>query len=41
MDKGFQAVVSFYKPLANITHTQQVQRLYRKYVERVAFWACS
>ena len=31
MDKSFQAVVNVFKPIAQITHKQQVMRLYRKY----------
>lgn len=29
-DASFKAVINFYKPVAKLTHTQTVQRLYRK-----------
>ena len=41
MDKSFQAVVAFYKPVANLTHKQQVMRLYRKYVNDPDHTMCS
>lgn len=38
MDKSFQAVVSLYKPIAELTHQQQVMRLYRKSLRTVSSW---
>ena len=29
-DKSFQAVINFYKPVAQLSHKQEVQRLYRR-----------
>ena len=38
MDKSFQAVVSLYKPVAQLSHQQQVMRLYRKCLRTVSSW---
>ncbi len=32
MDKSFKAAVAFYKPVAKLSHQQDVMRLYRRYV---------
>jgi hypothetical protein len=32
MDKSFKTAVAFYKPIAQLTHQQEVMRLYRRYV---------
>jgi len=31
-DASFKAAIAFYKPVAKLTHTQTVQRLYRRWV---------
>ena len=38
MDKSFQSVVKFYKPIVQLTHTQQVMRLYRKSLRCLMSW---
>ena len=38
MDKSFSAVVSLYKPVVELTHQQQVLRLYRKSLRTVSSW---
>jgi hypothetical protein len=37
MDKSFKAAVAFYKPMAKLSHQQDVMRLYRRYVSISAF----
>ena len=37
MDKSFKAAVAFYKPVAKLSHQQDVMRLYRRYVPFSAF----
>ena len=32
MDKSFKTAVAFYKPIVQLTHQQEVMRLYRRYV---------
>ena len=31
LDKSFTAAVKFYKPIAKVSHQQDVMRLYRRY----------
>ena len=37
MDKSFKAAVAFYKPVAKLSHQQDVMRLYRRYVSISAY----
>ena len=38
MDKSFAAAVKFYKPIANLTHKQDVMRLYRHSLRNLTSW---
>lgn len=38
MDKSFKVVVNTYKPIAQLTHKQEVQRLYRKCLRNLQHW---
>ena len=38
LDKAFQATVSAYKPIVELSHKQEVMRLYRKCLRNLSSW---
>lgn len=39
MDKHFQEVVKWYKPIVKLTHRQDVMRMYRKALRTITSWS--